>query len=149
MGPTRAHAVSIMVDYSTSAVTDLTTRQWLLSITIALCGLLLMLLYEASMTYGLPHSPVETSPAPTKPRSTCNETDESTFYRCGSASLVKQSVASDFRSLEDFERCRIPDTDICFVGGDGIQTFWENSMTNRYGNIPIPSVVPLHFSALF
>lgn len=54
------------------------------------------------------------------------------FYDLSSASLVQQTVQSAYRTIEDFEFCRIADEDICFVKGDGIETFWENSMSNRY-----------------
>eukprot|EP00177_Eucheuma_denticulatum_P007571 GFKZ01013782.1.p1 GENE.GFKZ01013782.1~~GFKZ01013782.1.p1 ORF type:complete len:366 (+),score=25.83 GFKZ01013782.1:602-1699(+) len=69
-------------------------RQRLLNFVILLCGLFLILAYEATMT----------------------------------ASLVQETIFSDFRTVRDFKTCKIPASDVCIPGGGTIEAFWRHAI---------------------
>lgn len=126
------------------------TRQWVLNYVIALTGLFLVLVYESAMTFVISArfcvpsrlclrivraQPSDCSlPYPTYP------TLRLVVVR--SASLVQETLHSQFRSLEDFRSCHISDRDVCFVEGDSTPAFWVALTQDTYVNasdIPVCS----------
>lgn len=52
-------------------------------------------------------------------------------FDLGSASLVQESIESEFRSFDDFQTCKIPAKEACLASGGAAQTFWLSSIANR------------------
>lgn len=48
------------------------------------------------------------------------------------ASLIQETAESAFHNIDDFKSCRIPDSQVCFVGGDAVELFWKNSISQLY-----------------
>lgn len=49
-----------------------------------------------------------------------------------SASLVQESIESEFRTIEDFRSCRIPAKDVCIPGGGAVENFWKDAVASRF-----------------
>eukprot|EP00178_Gracilaria_changii_P022955 TRINITY_DN686_c0_g1_i7.p1 TRINITY_DN686_c0_g1~~TRINITY_DN686_c0_g1_i7.p1 ORF type:complete len:435 (+),score=41.75 TRINITY_DN686_c0_g1_i7:356-1660(+) len=44
------------------------------------------------------------------------------------ASLVQESIQSQFQSAEDLQHCRIDPSEVCILRGGALETYWKNSI---------------------
>ncbi|CAN8062771.1 unnamed protein product [Agarophyton chilense] len=45
------------------------------------------------------------------------------------ASLVQESVSSNFQSIADFKMCRVQPRDVCFFRGGALEVYWKTSIS--------------------
>lgn len=41
------------------------------------------------------------------------------------ATLVQESLESEFHSIDDLKNCKFPDHEVCIVDGDATRHFWD------------------------
>lgn len=69
------------------------------------------------------------------------------------ASLVQESITSDFRSIQDIKLCRIPPKDVCMPDGDAVRTYWNIAVMPKYvmhsAHTLKDAIFSSHFSNIF
>lgn len=50
------------------------------------------------------------------------------FLSMSRATLVQETVVSDYQSVEDLKTCRIKPEDVCVPGGSAVLTFWNDAI---------------------
>lgn len=104
------------------------TRQWTLNFVIVLCGLFLVLAYEATMTY-VSHITCGVSFDNGKSPLFAILTIAIPIVR--SALLVQEKIFSPFRSIEDVKNCYIPAEDVCIPQGGAVEEYWNNAVATK------------------